>query len=97
MKPKEVELKEHIQSQIQNYEEFLQLITRLQTSHAWVFRRMDVIVFMHVIQSIGTPTKEKTNNQVLWKFMNLHIRNPTTITGFSTPTFFYIKQVYLIT
>jgi len=29
----------------------------------------------------------------LWEFPNLHIRNPTTITGLSSPTCFYIQQV----
>lgn len=64
MKPKVVELKAHIRSQIRNYEELLQLITNLQASHARVFKSMDVIVCMHVIPSIGTFTEEKKKNQV---------------------------------
>jgi len=57
-------MKTHIQSQIRNYEEFLQLITSLQASHAWVFRSMDVVVHAHAIPSIGILTEAKTNGQV---------------------------------
>ena len=64
MKPKVVELKVRIQSQIRNYEELSQFITCLQASHAWVFGSMDDIVCAHEIPSIGTLTKENSKNQV---------------------------------
>jgi len=64
MKPKAVELKTHIRSQIRNYEELPQLITSLQASHAQVFRSMDVIVRAHAIPSIGALTEAKAKNQV---------------------------------
>lgn len=71
MKPKVVELKECIHDQIQKYEELPQLITILQTSHAWVFWSMDVIVCMHAITSIGTLTKVKTKNTV-WLELDMY-------------------------
>ena len=64
MKPRAVELKACIRSQIQNYEELPQLITSFQASHAWVFKSMDVVVHTHVIPSIGTLTEAKTKAQV---------------------------------
>lgn len=64
MKPRVVELRAHIKSKIQNYEEHLQLITSLQASHAWVFRSMDVVVHAHMIPYIGTFTEAKTKAQV---------------------------------
>jgi len=64
MNPIVVELKACIQSQIQNYEELLQLITSLQASHACVFKSMDVILCAHVIPSIRTLTEVKTKAQV---------------------------------
>lgn len=64
MKPKAVELKARIWSQIYNYEEFPQLITNLEASHVGVLKRMDVIVCTHVIPSIGTLTDVKEKNQV---------------------------------
>ena len=64
MKPRVVELKARIRSQIRNYEDLLQLITSLQASHARVFRSMDVVVHSHAIQSIGTLTQENTKVQV---------------------------------
>ena len=64
MKPKAVDLKVRIRSQIQNYEELPQLITSLQASHAQVFRSMDVIVHMHVIPSIDIVTQAKEKNQI---------------------------------
>ena len=56
MRVNAVELKARIQSQIRNYEELLQFITRIQASHARVFKSMDVVVCAHVIPSIGTLT-----------------------------------------
>jgi len=64
MKPKAVELKAHIWCQIQNHEELQQLITSLHASHARVFKSMDVIVYTHVIPSIGTIVVAKAKNQV---------------------------------
>lgn len=64
MEPRAVELKAHIRSQIQNYEELPQLITSLQASHARVFKSMDVVVRAHAIPSIGTLTQAKTKAQV---------------------------------
>ena len=64
MNPKAVELKERIRSQIRNYEEFQQLITSLQTSHARVLKSMDIVVCTHVISSIRTLTQEKTKVHV---------------------------------
>lgn len=64
MKPKAVELKARIQSQIRNYVELPHLITILQASHAWEFRSMDVIVHTHAIPSIGTLIVAKEKNQV---------------------------------
>lgn len=64
MKPKVVELKAHIQSQIWNYEELPHLISSFQASHARLFRSMDAIVCTHAIPSIGTLTEVKTKNQV---------------------------------
>lgn len=64
MKPRVVEMKARIQSQIWNYEDLSQLITSLQASHACVFKIMDVVVHAHVIPSIGTLTQVKTKAQV---------------------------------
>jgi len=64
MKPKAIEIKERIPSQIWNYEELSQLITSLQVSHAWVFRSMDFVVHADAIPSIGTLAKAKTKAQV---------------------------------
>ena len=58
MRANVVKLKAHIRSQIRSYEYLLQLITSIQDSHARVSKRMDVVVCMHVIPSIGTD-KEK--------------------------------------
>jgi len=63
MKPKVIELKACIWSQIQNYEELPQLITSLWASHARVFRSMDVIVRTHTIPSIDTFTEENSKKQ----------------------------------
>jgi len=71
MNPKSVELKACIWSQISNYEELLQPITSLQASHAWVFKRMDVVVHEHAIPSIGTLTEVKKKNQV-WLEMDTY-------------------------
>ena len=71
MKPRAVELKAHIQSQIYNYEELSQLITSLHDSHACVFKSMDVVMRAHVIPSIGTLTQVKTNKQV-WLELDLY-------------------------
>lgn len=60
MKPKVVELKDHIWSQIWNYEDLSYLITSLQASHARVFKSMDVVVHTHVIPSIGKLIEVKT-------------------------------------
>jgi len=51
-----VKLQKCIQSQIRNYEDLLQLITRIQASHAQVFKSMDLIVHAHAIPSLGTLT-----------------------------------------
>jgi len=65
MKPREVEIKEHIWSQIQNYEDLPQLITSIPASHACVFKSMDVVVRIHAIPSIGNLTQVKTKEMVL--------------------------------
>lgn len=64
MKPKAVELKAHIWSQIRNYEELPQLITSLQVLRARAFRSMVIIVCTHTIPYIDTLTEEKSNKQV---------------------------------
>ena len=64
MKPRAVELKACIWSQIRNYEELPKLITSLHASHARVFRIMDVVMRAHVITSIGTLTQVKKKAQV---------------------------------
>jgi len=64
MKFSAVELKAHIQSHFQNYEELSQLITSIQASHACVFKSMDVVVHTHAIPYIGTLTQVKTKAQV---------------------------------
>lgn len=79
MNPKVVELKAHIRSQIQNYEEFPQLITSFQASHAWVFKSMDVIMCTHAIPSIGTLTEVKTKNQA-WLELDLYFEQLMRIT-----------------
>ena len=68
MKPKGVELKAHIWSQIQNYEELLQFITSLKASHARVFRSMDVIMHVHAIPFIGTHMRQsqRTKSDSRW-------------------------------
>jgi len=71
MKPKLVEFKAHIQSQIKNYEELPQLNTSLQASRAQVFRSMDAIVCMHAIQSVGTLIEVNKKNQVRLE-MDMH-------------------------
>ena len=64
MKPRAVEQKARIRSQIWNYEELPQLITSIQTSHACVFKSMDVVVHTHAIPSIGNLTQVKTKAHV---------------------------------
>jgi len=64
IKPKVVELKAWIRSQIQNYEELSQLITCLQASHAHVFKSVDVVVHAYAMPSIGTLTQVKKKAQV---------------------------------
>ena len=56
MKPRAVELKAHIWSQEQNYEELSELITSREASHACVFKSMDLMVHVDVILSIRTLT-----------------------------------------
>ena len=63
MKPRAVKLKEHIWSQIWNYEDLPQLLTSLLASHARVFMSMDVVVCTHAIPSIGILTYGKTKAQ----------------------------------
>lgn len=57
-------LKARICSKIQNYEELPHLITSIHTSHARVFKSMDVVVRTHAIPSIGTLTQAKINAHV---------------------------------
>ena len=56
MKPRVVNLKARIRSQIKKYEELPELITSIEASHALVFKSMDVVVHAHVIPSIGILT-----------------------------------------
>jgi len=42
---------------------------------------------------VSSVSYDLQSPDTMWKLLNPHIRNPTTITGLSSPTCFYLQQV----